>query len=85
MILAFGILADLSLLAGIVLFLSGFQKKYVGRRALPVLTGAVLLSLGIWFGAWDMVGTADENGYGAEVNTTTDITVGATVTDQPPE
>jgi|GEM_PF-3447955 uncharacterized membrane protein HdeD (DUF308 family) len=64
---AFGIFADLALIAGIVLMVAGIRKKYHDKRILALSSGAVLLAIGIWFGAWDLVGTATENGYGEAI------------------
>ena len=61
--LALGIIADLSLIAGIVIAVRSFRKGQKANRSTTIALGVALIVIGVFFGDWGKVFQAGQRGY----------------------
>ena len=57
-----GLLTDLVLFSGIVLFFLGFFKRHRQNRIKYIIAGIILVALGLGFTDWQSVYEAGQNG-----------------------
>ena len=68
---ALGIVADLSLIAGIVIAVRSFRKGQKAIRSTTIALGMVLILIGVFFGDWGKAFQAGQRGYDDGFNPTT--------------
>jgi len=60
-----GILVDLSLIGGVILFFMGFLEKYKNHKMKMLIVGLVLIVIGLIFIDWSAIYEAYQNGLQA--------------------